>query len=78
MSAAKQGGDWPILRPPVDYGEVLTSSSLRVMRVGLSDPYEPGTTVVALCDGIKECKGAGAHDAKADRVLCMSPDRSSS
>ena len=24
MSAAKQGGDWPILRPPVDHGEVLT------------------------------------------------------
>ena len=36
-----------------------------------ADPCEPGTTVVALGDGINECKGAGVCDAKADRVLCM-------
>ena len=38
---------------------------------GTADPCEPGTTVVALGDGINECKGAGVCDAKADRVLCM-------
>ena len=42
-----------------------------------SDPCEPGITVVALFDGIVECKGAGVYDAKADRVLCWSSDRPS-
>ena len=37
----------------------------------VSDPCEPGIMVVALGDGINECKGAGVYDAKADRVLCM-------
>ena len=80
MSDAKQGGDWPILRPPVEHGEVLTGAPFLegVAARCFSDPCEPGIMVVALGDGINECKGAGAHDAKAGRVLCMSPDRSSS
>ena len=71
MSDAKQGGDWPILRLPVDRGEALTVRSPSGVSPQASDPREPGTTVVALGDGINECKGAGVCDAKADRVLCM-------
>jgi hypothetical protein len=29
MSDAKQGGDWPILRPPVDHGEVFPAAAPR-------------------------------------------------
>ena len=73
MSEAKQGGDWPILRPPVKHGKVLTGAPFLegVAARCFSDPCGPGIMVVALGDGINECKGAGVCDAKADRVLCM-------
>ena len=85
MSDVKQGGDWPILRLPVDHGDVYPAtrsmgdcgSPMEAVAQGVSDPCEPGITVVALGDGINECKGAGVHDAKADRVLCMPTGESS-